>query len=69
MDVSKAMKYLRWAMKNDPEYAWSWHCNLAMMACDAGATHAEANKQAASFMKATFGVDITKTHYWKNLWK
>ncbi len=39
------------AMKADPEYAWAWHCNIAMAAHDAGATpHAACNRGAALFL-------------------
>ena len=54
--VRLALWVLSRAMKNDPMYAWSWHCNLAMMAVDAGASHYEANKREESFMHYLFGV-------------
>lgn len=52
----QALKALSDAMNADPDYAWGWHCNLAMMAVDAGAPHKEANEGAAGFMWLTFGV-------------
>lgn len=52
-----AMAALTEAMKADPEYAWSWHCNIAMVAVDAGAPHQEANERAAGFMRTAFDVD------------
>lgn len=54
--AEEAMNALRYHMKADPDYAWAWHCNLAMMAFDAGATHADANERASDFMHGTFGV-------------
>ena len=54
---------LRYLMRRDPSYAWVWHCNLAMMAYDAGATHQEANHRAASFMLRIFGVNTTRDQY------
>ena len=27
-----ALWILSYVMKKDPDYAWTWHCNLAMMA-------------------------------------
>ena len=45
------------ALRADPSYAWAWHCNLAMMAFDAGAPVRAANERAADFMNATFGVN------------
>lgn len=58
--VKNAMKVVQKAMKNDPDFAWSWHCNIAMAAQDAGAPHKEANERAADFMRCAFGVDTTK---------
>jgi len=51
-----ALWILRRAMKNDPDYAWSWHCNIAMVAQDAGASHKEANERTSDFMHNLFGV-------------
>ncbi len=51
------------AMKADPEYAWGWHCNIAMAAHDSGAgPHSACNKGAALFLSTlTDGtVDTTK---------
>jgi hypothetical protein len=58
--VVRALKDLSFAMQVDPELAWSWHCNTAMVAKDAGAPHEEANKRAADFMHRLFEVDTTK---------
>lgn len=55
--VAQAMEVLRQAMQEDYGYAWSWHCNVAMAAQDAGAPHKEANERAAGFMRNAFGVD------------
>lgn len=46
------------ALAADFAWAWSWHCNLAMMAVDAGAPHREANERAADFMERAFGVKV-----------
>ena len=56
--AKEALAALSKAMQEDPEYAWSWHCNIAMMAQDAGALHRTANERAADFMKLAFSVDI-----------
>tara|TARA_Y100000034_G_C6803253_1_gene360457 strand:- start:507 stop:935 length:429 start_codon:yes stop_codon:yes gene_type:complete len=58
--VEKALEVMSEAMKADPGFAWSWHCNVAMAARDAGAPHKEANERAADFMKRAFGVDTSK---------
>ena len=46
----------------DPDYAWGWHCNLAVPIMDeADVSHEKANKAAALIMEQMFGYDIT-TH-------
>lgn len=55
-----ALDALNIAMIKDNSYAWSWHCNLAMMAYDAGAPHKESNERAASFMRILFDIDVTE---------
>ncbi|MEA3272321.1 MAG: hypothetical protein U9P90_01485 [Patescibacteria group bacterium] len=60
MLVKLAMKVLSRAMKKDPGYAWGWHCNIAMVAQDAGAAHHEANIRTCAFMKSVFGIDTLK---------
>jgi hypothetical protein len=49
------------AMRNDMDYAWGWHCNIAMAAFDAGCPHDVANEGAARFMQLLAGVD-TRQH-------
>lgn len=56
-DVPTAMATLSAAMQADQHYAWSWHCNVAMTAIDAGAPRENADKWAATFMRNAFGVD------------
>ena len=58
--AAEAMQELSRYMQIDPEYAWSWHCNVAMVAQDAGAPHKEANERAADFMRRAFDVDTSK---------
>lgn len=47
-------------MEDDPGYAWSWQCNLAMASFDEGLSRARANRAAARFMCVLFGIDMTK---------
>jgi len=49
--VPDAMKTIIAAMQDDPDYAWSWHCNVAMAFVDAGGDHYTANQGAARFMR------------------
>ena len=57
MDTKEAFETLKKAIGDDPSYAWSWHCNIAMAAYDEGVDHATANKAANRFMQLCFGVD------------
>ena len=66
ISTADAMDALRKALKSDDGYAWSWHCNIAMMHYDAmteagyidhHAKHKTANEGARRFMKMCFGVD------------
>ncbi len=54
-----ALQYLQEQIQNDPEMAWSWHCNIAVAAMDEGLTHAAANRAAARFMVNRFAIDTT----------
>ena len=58
--VPESMATVSNAIRNDPSYAWSWHCNIAMAAVDEGVDHMAANKLAARFLMILTGVDTTK---------
>lgn len=47
-------------MRQDLDYAWSWHCNIAMAFCDEGGDRNIANHAAARFLSTLAGVDTTK---------
>lgn len=51
---------LRQQFQSDPDYAWSWHCNIAVAAMDECLWPSAANRAAARFMKTAFGVDATQ---------
>ena len=57
-----AVKRLRQALRDDLDYAWGWHCNVAMTAYDAGCPRDIANEGAARFMQLFAGVD-TRQHF------
>lgn len=65
MTVTEAFDTFRTKMRDDPEYAWSWHCNLAMPIKDStGISHEAANKAAAHLMQHLFAIDTsTNEHY------
>ncbi len=62
-----AFKVLKESLQLDPEYAWGWHCNIAMMAVDAGCDHKIANDGAARFMRLCFDVDTSELPQFKSL--
>lgn len=63
-EIKQAFDVLKNAVNNDPDYAWSWHCNIAMAFVDEGGSHEAANKAAARIMSILFEHDITKhPHY------
>lgn len=58
------------AMRTDPGYAWSWHCNIAMPIMDSiDVSHEKANRAAKSVMALIFGIDVTEFDEWKLLEK
>ncbi len=60
MDIKASYDSLTQAMRDDPQYAWGWLCNIAMPLSDsAGMSHEQANVTAAYLMDHLFGIDIT----------
>lgn len=60
ISAGQAVATLSSCFASDPGFAWGWHCNLAMAAQDEGLDHVAANRAAARFMYAAFGIDTTK---------
>lgn len=64
VEATSPIKGLIDAMKADPEYAWSWHCNIAMAAHDSGAgPHHACNKGAALFLSLLSGGAVDTTQH------
>lgn len=69
VEATSPIKGLIDAMKADPEYAWGWHCNLAMAMHDSGAgPHQVCNKGAALFLSllSDGAVDTTQHPAYEN---
>lgn len=49
--VSLEMSVVTSALRQDPEYAWSWYCNLKMTFIDNGCPALAAAKGASSFLR------------------
>ena len=64
MSTSEAFDALKSAIQADDDYAWSWHCNVAMPFVDEGGSHEQANRAAARFMRTCFNMDVTKFDQW-----
>lgn len=54
--TGRAVRHLMRVMAEDRDYAWSWHCNLAMPMSDAGVPIQKANEIAERLMRHIFGV-------------
>jgi hypothetical protein len=67
-ETKAAFETIKQAMKEDPGYAHSWHCNIAMMCHDAILEHDDqvdfahevGNDAATRFMKLCFDVETSK---------
>lgn len=64
---SSPLDPLKEALQLDEDFAWTWHCNVAMAFIDAcpEATHRQANEAAANFMMTAFNVNVRKTDNWR----
>lgn len=65
--TQQAFNTLKDAIAGDAEYAWGWHCNIAMASVDEGMDHAAANRAAARFMFTCFGVDTSRSAQYASL--
>lgn len=59
-----AMRTLSKRLQDDPGYAWSWHCNVAMASVDEGMSRPAADRAAARFMRNAFGIDTSKNEHY-----
>lgn len=66
IEVKEAFEVIQKAIKADDDYAWSWHCNIAMPFQDEGGEHEQANRAAARCMSIMFDVDVTEFGQWKS---
>jgi hypothetical protein len=74
--IAEALDRLKTAMRMDPGYAWSWHCNVAMPILDTRRVphgplifHSEANEMAANVMRHLFDVDVRASREWAAMFK
>ena len=64
--TAEAVSTLTKAIQVDDDFAWTWHCNIAMPMIDEGVHPIHANMGAARFMSIAFGVDVTASDQWKS---
>lgn len=50
-------------IRQDPEYAWAWHCVVSCAAKDEGVEHETANRIASRAIYAMFGVETQHPNY------
>lgn len=66
-EPGEAFRALAQALRDDPEYAWAMHCNVAVPIRDelggGLASQAIANRAAARVISHLFGVDMTQHEY------
>lgn len=60
--TEQAMAHLKEVISKEPDYAWAWHCNIAMSIFDEGVSHKISNLAAARFMKLCFDIDTLRIH-------
>lgn len=68
VDFPKAHALFSQGLQENPDTAWGYQCNLAMVMVDAGLGHEEANRAAANFMAMAFECD-TRTRCEKEFGK
>ena len=56
-ETGMAIDFLKTQLQADEDYAWAWHCNIAMPMNDAGVDYNKANRIAANIMSIIFNVD------------
>ena len=60
-DAAQAWDTFKRLMREDPDYAWSWHCNIAVPIMDAiNVSHEDANLVAAHLLSFLFDCDSTQ---------
>lgn len=71
--MTTPFQLLKLQLTEDNNYAWSWHCNIAMAMndtmdsrgyVDPTSRHVTSNLAAARFMKNAFDIDVTKFPQW-----
>lgn len=60
LTTGQGMDIVKEALHKDPDYAWTWQCNLACSAMDEGLSRAAANRAASRFLLTAFQLDITQ---------
>lgn len=61
IEIKNPFELLKEQIHSDPEYAWAWHCKLAMSIKDSiKVSHSTANKTGADLMSYLFEYDIRK---------
>jgi hypothetical protein len=56
-DIFDATGILREQLRANDDYAWGWHCAIAMSSVNAGASQSVSNEAAARFMEMFFKID------------
>ena len=69
MTVKKEMETIEQALEDDPEYAWGWHSNIAMVILDSGNDHNASNLLASKIMKRIWDIDTSENPRYLEMFK
>jgi hypothetical protein len=62
-----ALWWLKRQFQRDANYAWTWHCAIAMCMSDEGASDVSANWAASRAMRMLFGVKTDETENFRRI--
>jgi len=65
MSIEQELNFIKDQMKKDNDFAWSWHCNIAMPIYDStNLSKRKCNQIAVNLMRHLFDVDTSENkHY------
>ncbi len=69
MTVEKEYNTIKQAFINDPEYAWGFHSNIAMIIFDSINDHDASNLLASKIMKRIWDIDTSQNPRYLEMFK
>jgi len=66
MSIKKELDRIKNEMKKDSDFAWSWHCNIAMPIYDStNLSKRKCNQIAVNLMVHLFEIDTSENDYYE----